>query len=226
MDTDARSFETSKPDDPAPLVVAAPPLRGAKERPEIFISYAWGEDKTEDGRKRDLVVDGLEQKLHDWGYSPVRDKRVLRNGDTVSDFMRQIANGDRILVIFSGKYLESEACMTELNGIYENSLRDSQRFMQRIIPVVLSCAKFGSPTDRLAHAKRWRQSKEFLQANFDDLGDADRNRMLMQARWCQQIGDILAYVHDELHPHGFKQITANDYEAVRELLERKVKGED
>lgn len=34
------------------------------------------------------------------------------------------------------------------------------------------------------------------------------------------MGDLLAYVTDMLHPVGFDAIVANDFQAVREMLDR------
>jgi hypothetical protein len=38
--------------------------------------------------------------------------------------------------------------------------------------------------------------------------------------WSSDIGEILAHISDQLHPHGFDSIVANNFAAVKELLDR------
>ena len=51
--------------------------------------------------------------------------------------------------------------------------------------------------------------------NFEFLGEADKHRLLLQDRWWKSIGDMLAFISDELHPRGFEQIIADDYRGVQ-----------
>jgi internalin A len=111
------------------------------EPPEIFVSYAWGDDKTPEGRQRGEVVERLCQKLGEWGCQVVRDTHVMRAGDLVSDFMKRIGCADHILVILSDKYLRSPYCMTELHYIYQRSWGEKDEFLHRIIPLALENAK-------------------------------------------------------------------------------------
>jgi hypothetical protein len=38
--------------------------------------------------------------------------------------------------------------------------------------------------------------------------------------WHNRVGDILAYVNDVLHPHGFEAIEKDDFAALRQMLQR------
>lgn len=216
---------TTEPSHVFPLQGSSAPVQEAKPRPEIFISYAWGNDKSPEGIERQQTVDQLEAKLREWDYVPIRDTNVLRNGDSISAFMARISKGDRVVVILSGAYLQSEACMTEVNGLFASAHRDRSKFLQRIIPLVLSDAKISRPKDRADHAKFWHAKKVEMHADFDFLGSADKQRLCMISDWAHQIGDILAFISDELHPHGYEQIITNDFAGVQQLIARKVAGE-
>src|SRR5262245_65782048 len=71
---------------------------------QVFVSYAWGDDSPE-GRQREQVVERLCERLRDWGYDVVRDRDQMRRGDLISEFMRRIGRGDRVVVVLSEKYL-------------------------------------------------------------------------------------------------------------------------
>jgi hypothetical protein len=38
--------------------------------------------------------------------------------------------------------------------------------------------------------------------------------------WANHVSDMLAYVNDVLHPHGFEAIVKNDFAALRQMLQR------
>jgi internalin A len=75
--------------------------------PEWYVSYAWGEDKTSEGKAREKVVDNLCAIALAEGHQILRDKEVLGLGDSISRFMERIGAGDRVFVILSDKYLRS-----------------------------------------------------------------------------------------------------------------------
>ena len=39
--------------------------------------------------------------------------------------------------------------------------------------------------------------------------------------WHNRIGDMLAYVNDKLHPHGFDDIVKDDFASLRQMLQRR-----
>jgi hypothetical protein len=47
--------------------------------------------------------------------------------------------------------------MNELHALYHNSLQKKRKFLGRIIPLVLDDARFGTPRERVAHAKYWEE---------------------------------------------------------------------
>jgi internalin A len=91
---------------------------------ECYVSYAWGDDRTPEGRAREEIVDRLCHAAIGQGHSILRDKDVLSSGDSISAFMRRIGSGDRIFVIMSDKYLRSPHCMFELSEIWRTSRQE------------------------------------------------------------------------------------------------------
>ncbi len=189
-----------------------------KPRPEVFISFAWGDTQTEPGRLRQEAVERLESKLEEWGYHAILDRNGLRNGELISGFMKRIGRADRVLVILSEKYLRSPYCMTELHHLFNRSLHEKEEFLRRIIPLVLDDAKIDGWRDRRDHAKYWRNEFEEMQAALNDLGSEDVGSYHLIRCWHATIGDMLAFISDKLTPRGFDQMKANDFAAVREML--------
>jgi internalin A len=120
---------------------------------QIFISFAWGDDKSEMGRKRSQVVEGLCTELEKEGYKILRDINQIRMGDQISDFMKRIGRGQRIIAILSDQYLRSPYCMTELHYIYQRSLGEKEDFLSRIIPVTLEDANIDTWRGRVKWAE-------------------------------------------------------------------------
>ena len=61
-----------------------------KGKPEIFVSFAWGDDSSEDAHQRTEVVNRLCDTLGQHGWNILRDSNVLRPGDLISGFMKRI----------------------------------------------------------------------------------------------------------------------------------------
>jgi internalin A len=76
--------------------------------------------------------------------------------------MKRIGLADHVIVILSGKYLDSIYCMTELYSIYQRSVGEKEDFLRRIIPVALDDAQIGTWRERVAHAQRWRAEATLL----------------------------------------------------------------
>lgn len=100
-EADTREAHGSRDGGAAKLVIPLHPDRPKDETPEIFISYAWGDDETRQGRERGEVVELLCQRLGEWGYQVVRDTDMMRAGDLVSDFMKCIGRGNHVITILA-----------------------------------------------------------------------------------------------------------------------------
>jgi hypothetical protein len=76
-----------------------PPSAGA--RPGIFVSYAWGDNSSDDARQRTEVVDRLCEALRQDGWNILRDKTDMRPGELISGFMKRIGLADHVIVVLS-----------------------------------------------------------------------------------------------------------------------------
>jgi internalin A len=155
------------------------------------------------------------------GYDVLKDDEKLRPGDWISTFMKAVGRGDHVLIVLSAKYLFSPNCMTELFYIYSRSLGEKEDFLKRVLPVVLDDAK--DITDwrgRLKYAEYWKAEFKQMELNLALLGRSDVERYQLIKQWHGVIGDILGFVADVLHPHGFDALVANNFASIREMLKR------
>jgi internalin A len=111
--------------------------------------------------------------------------------------------------------------MTELHYIYQRSLGEKEDFLKRIIPLALADAMFGTWRDRAEHAKHWKKEFSQMKKLLSDLGTADFALYKAMQDWYNHVGDMLAYVNDTLHPHGFDEILKDDFAVLREMLQQR-----
>ena len=195
----------------------------AKSQPEVYLSYAWGNtspNASEDDRKRQEVVERMCEMLNKEGWKVVRDRTALHYGDLISTFMKRIGQADHVIVVLSDKYLQSTYCMTELYAIYQRSVGEKEDFLGRVIPLTLQDARISTWRDRVEHAKYWQTEFQAMELNFKDVGEQDFKLYKAMQDWHNRVGDILAYVNDVLHPHGFEAIVKDDFAALRQMLQR------
>jgi internalin A len=187
----------------------------------IFVSYAWGDDSSEDAPRRKQIVDRLCETFDKEGWAIIRDKTDMRPGDLISGFMKRIGLSDHVIVVLSDKYLRSPYCMTELHFIYQRALGEKEDFLKRIIPLALADARFGTWRDRVNYARHWRKEFALMKKHLSDLGTVDFALYKAMQDWHNRIGDILAYVSDVLSPQGFDEIVKDDFAILRQMLERR-----
>jgi len=194
-----------------------------EEKRRVFVSYAWG-DETPMGKQREEVVDRLCEQIVAWGYDVVRDKDSMKAGDLISVFMQTIGAGDHVVVVLSEKYLRSVNCLTELHEIFRVSRCQKEDFLRRIIPLTLSDAAISNWRARAAYVSYWKKEYEEGKSIVAEghVAPSDYGLWWRIGLWASDIGEILAHISDQLHPHGFDSIVANDFVAVKELLERRV----
>jgi len=117
------------------------------ERPQVFVSYALGDISSKEDRQRQEVVERLCRTLVNENWKVIRDKEELHYGDLISTFMKKLGQARLVIVVLSDKYLRSPYCMAELHALYQNSRQEKRVFLDRIIPLVLDDARFGTPTE-------------------------------------------------------------------------------
>ena len=113
--------------------------------PDVFISYAWGDNQEAEGQRHDLLIDAVEQVLTAKGFKVLRDKNEVKLGNSLRNFMhaavalfdsnaaqsQQSKQSKRILLILDDKYFTSPNCMFEFMTLWQNSGEDLQMFRKR-----------------------------------------------------------------------------------------------
>ncbi len=218
-------MEEDKPSEPAAAREESKPLAESLKiepaptaKPLVYFSYAWGGEKEE-------MVDRLEKRLIEQGYEVKRDKRSMRPGDWISDFMREIGQAQRVCVVLSEKYLQSIYCMRELLYLYQTSCGEKKSFLDRIVPLVVEDIKLSKTTNRMKHVTYWNQELQELVASTTGLDPSmwggATNEMAMIREFCHSIEPMLHHVNDYLMPRGIKNIEENNFAAVLVALRAK-----
>ena len=128
------------------------------EERKIFVSYAWGGES-------EKMVDDIETRFAIKGIKLTRDKRDLGFKGLVSEFMKNIGEGEAVVAVISDKYLKSPYCMFELLEIYRNP-----DFKNRIFPIVVGDANIYEPISRLQYFKYWKGKKTELEEAILEVG--------------------------------------------------------
>jgi internalin A len=210
---------------PPPQLVPAPAEAFHKPGREVFISYAHGDDSPA-GLERQRIVDGLVSALrqHPEGITVHIDRDEMRPGDLISDFMDRLSAADRIIVVISAKYLQSEYCMYELFKIYLNCRKTAEDFHRRIIPIILPDAGFsGGPAARLKPALYWNQQEQELTSlvsgNPQIVGTTMYNKYRLIGEFARNSSDMIEYLNDQLRPRDVdRQMEEGFAELCQQIL--------
>lgn len=106
------------------------------------------------------LVDNLYEELKIVSnIKPIKDKIDLPNGESISEFMKRIGEGSRVIAVFSDKYLKSEYCMFELFELFRNSKLEHQRLRKVIYPLRIGLKNLNSPQKKAKYLRYW-ESRE------------------------------------------------------------------
>jgi len=113
--------------DPQPRDAEAQPPGGKPNRIRLFVSYTWNPESAEQEGWFDLPipkdyeapVDAIEQELSSETHRVdfQRDKRRIGAGDSIREFMQNIKQAEKVLVVHSDKYWRSPFCIYELSEV-------------------------------------------------------------------------------------------------------------
>jgi internalin A len=123
-------------------------------RPEIFVSYAWG-DPNEPGPSREAIVDRLVDRLTERGHRVLRDKKDLGYRGEISEFMHRLGRSQVVVAVISDKYLKSPYCMYEMLEIERHG-----GFRERVFPIVLADARLRTLADQMDYVRHWQAEKK------------------------------------------------------------------
>lgn len=192
--------------------------------PQVFVSYAWGDD-TPTGQTRAKIVEDLCTTLSRQGMNVRRDRDEMRPGDLISEFMDRLTEGDRIFVVVSDKYLRSEYCMYELFRIYRNCADKPERFLQKVIPIILPDSKIDRMTDRLQRAIHWtnqeKELKPLLECNLDAVGKEFFGKFKLIGEFARNTSNMLEHLVDKLQPRDFERQAQEGFKDVLEQITRR-----
>ena len=183
-----------------------------------YVSYAWA-DLTDPTRERD--VDRLCDEARKRGIEVIRDKTTLSHGDLISDFMRQIGEGDRVFIFLSDKYLKSPYCMMELFDMWRNAKQNSSEFLRRVRFITIDGTKIGRPDEWLEYAKFWKRERELLKQKIDDVGWEDAGEQAQRRydnmkMFAGKVSDVLALFADTVQPRTFGDLVKYGFEDTSE----------
>jgi internalin A len=190
--------------------------------PIVYISYAWG-DSSPEGQRRARLVDQLCEAIKAAGIDLRIDREQVKPGDRISAFMNAIASGEVVIIILSRKYLESEYCLYELNGIWKQASQEADRFLQRVIPLTLPDANLKATEElfmvKQFWAQRWQNLREQIR---EDPDSVDRELFAKSKdiqKFSQHIGDILVLLNDKCEPPNFDQQAKEGFrEVIAQIL--------
>jgi internalin A len=207
------AMSPADPDRPALSLAFGPaPATG----PRWYVSYAWGDD-TPEGKRRTEAVDRICADARKRGIEIIRDRDALRFGDRLSTFMDALAQGDRIFVVLSEKYLHSPYCMYELLGIWRESGQKRDAFLDRVRVFALPDARFDTAVDRTRIVAEWKRRHDELEAALRDAGptvpgEADRKELKLMGEFYRHVSDILALIADIRRPRTLDDFAAYGFD--------------
>jgi len=137
---------------------------------KVYISYAWGKGDQQHQSVADHIADTLDAEP---GIQLMRDKDVMKTGDSIKRFEQAIGRAYQVVVIFSEKSLKSEHCMRELLYLQQTSLSDEATFQQRVIPVVLGEVNIDTAPKRLQYVKHWRELADAMEQDAQGISDPE-----------------------------------------------------
>ena len=177
-----------------------------------FVSYARN-DPEPGGPDRETIVERFCALTEKRGVHVIRDKTDMIVGDRISNFMRRMAQGDRIIVILSEKYLQSVYCMMELYDIWKDCGADDEEFLKRILVYVQTDAEIDTPLKRGRIALWWKKQHDelhqlVLEGGPGILGEKDHEYYRKINRFVMDVENILQVISDTLRPRNIDELIA------------------
>ena len=206
-------------------------MPGANQ-PLVYVSYAW-RSRSPDGQAaelnpsedREAIVDELCRVLDQEDQIVVgRDKKLVKTGDSIVDFAREIARGGLILAVISQKSLRSDWCMVhELLQAFRRRNFDSEEFGSDVLALVLEDAldDIRDPRELVKHwLARLEQEQELMM-----LADPERkgspeswNLVDQMAELRSKLPDLIRALRIRAMPRGAEAIREQGFRSIRELV--------
>jgi hypothetical protein len=190
--------------------------------PQVYVSYAWGNDTLE-GKQRDEIVERLCEALSKSGFEVGRDKTHAKPGGSIKEFMKSLSKSAKIIAVISEKYLRSPNCMVyELYPAFCRCGFDRTEFREKVIALVLgdSVPLLKNPFD----LKEYWQSECTRVRNELREKDPDRHSGI---HWdfsnamddmYPKLPTMLDIINDTLMTRGYNEILITEFSEVIERL--------
>ena len=195
-------------------------------QPAAYISYAWGEDKTPEGREREAIVDDLCRSFAEVGIVIGRDKNEVKIGDSIEAFGRRIAKAPVILAVISQVSLRSKWCM--IYELYEAYLRcgcNSEEFSDRVVALVLEDAERDLDVQTSDALKDyWKAWHCTAQSSGGKRSHEYAKLMQKSADMIESLGDMLLAINYINMPRGSAEIRRDDFKSIIDYVEQKLGG--
>ena len=191
-----------------------------QSKPEIFFSYAWG-DESEAGTSREKIVNDLYDALVAAGFTVIRDKNDLRYKGLISDLTERIGRGKFIVVAISDKYLKSTYCMSELLEIYRRSNSDIDELLKKIFPIVLDDVKIYKPEDRIDYLEYWETKKEELAKELKGIELENAATFAEELRVYDEIAGVMPVVSNllrDMNTLSVQKLSANNFSEIKNAI--------
>ena len=163
-------------------------------------------------------MDDLCAALEQQGVKVRRDRDEMRPGDLISEFMNRLSESDFILAVISDKYLRSEYCMYELFRIYRNCADKPERFLGKVVPLILPDARLDSLADRLQRAIHWTKQEQELKplvaGNVDSVGTESFRKFKLIGEFARNTSNMLEHLVDKLQPRDFERQAEQGFKEV------------
>lgn len=206
-------------------------MPGANQ-PLVYVSYA-RRSRSPDSQAaelspaedREAIVDELCRVLDEEDQIVVgRDKKLVKTGDSIIDFAREIARGGLILAVISHKSLRSGWCMVhELLQAFRRRNFDFEEFGSDVLALVLDDAlsDLEDSRDLLKHwLAKLEVKKEVLQlAESQGRGSPESEKVVADmAQLCSKLPDLLWALQINSIPRGADAIREQGFRAIRKLV--------
>lgn len=198
-------------------------LKTPAEKPssKIYFSYAWADSTDTD---REKIVQELYESLKADGFNVILDKEDLAYRGMISDFMKEIGQGDFIIVAISDKYLKSAYCMYEMYEIFRNSKLDLANFREKIYPIKIESLNLSSPAVLGEYFDHWEQKEQEWEALIKKRGTriapAQYERYQRIKAIANELGEFLDFLSD-INTKTTDLLSADNFAAIKQAITQK-----
>jgi len=195
-----------------------------KKSNKIYFSYAWG-DKKEKKNSREDIINSLYDSLNNDKYSLKRDKMDLGYRGLISDFMKDIGQGDLVIVAISDKYLKSPYCMYELYEIYRNSKLNKSEFVNKLFPIRVEDIDLKTPKTLNKYYDYWEKEEkawaELIKKRISQVGKEQFAEYDKVKQINLKFGDLVSFVSD-MNALNMELIAKDDFKEIKTAIDKKI----